>query len=876
MAENSNAILELSGIVALESSKNTPLKENESGTPSFNAINNNMSVMQIKDNCDQKLLVKHDRKSLESPIENNVTPKLNSHPIRKSSSIEKIINRFKKVRANVCESQFESKTIKEETVAVKVMNMDLKNKKLLPDLLEQSHSTDMVAELPDWTLFNSPDEKKKTRESLGTALGVNKIGIQVVAALGVGDRRQLRKQKSFTYKLLKRGLAKLMLPTSTSGLAPPLHSSMGLPPKLTFCIASRAVSHIMANRRTQATGGGRRSDYGRNDRGKTFASRPGVSPWQGGGPGTGLPNLLPLAGTEATLALANNLITNLLQSRQNPVPSLLDIPIRRDFGPELGRFDRGYGPNRMGNQGTFRRTGTYSRTGERINSNRKPFKPNEGQRNRQSSPKTDADSIKAKPIKSESTEESKETPKSETTSEVKKETPKTRYDDIDSQYLRCHICNKSMWDGRSFENHLSGRAHAIMMQKTAESYALTADTMRQEFKIREMKRTRKTGQQTPRDFYCAMCDMYAADGSTHRTTVGHRKLKKYLHPGCTSCHKEMPTRIELDEHRLTPEHLRNVQDKQEVLTKLKPEVMVISTLSMEQSYVRDDRLRKRRYSHADESKDKPEEGKDPKVKEEKDGEGAKGSTEGDVEMADKSEGNIKKEAEEPKKENTESENLVLDYKEGDDLSNFKSEMIPNYNTERAVGRSFLSPFKCVQCHLCHKLLDGEETADVHLRTWRHHQLFVRMLKEKAGLEGQQEANKRSSPDEREDDGNWKRRKTTPDHDRDNEQDDAEHDADAGDGDQANGNAVEQIKEEPSTTETNAAEETLDTTTEMKEESDWEKTVDEILEAEQDVKDVKEDTPIVKEKSPEIKPAPVESVRGRGGTPRGRGRGRRRY
>lgn len=67
--------------------------------------------------------------------------------------------------------------------------------------------------------------------------------------------------------------------------------------------------------------------------------------------------------------------------------------------------------------------------------------------------------------------------------EEKKEVPKTRYDDINPALLKCHICNKSMWDGRSFENHLSGRAHAIMMQKTAESYALTADTMRQEFKV---------------------------------------------------------------------------------------------------------------------------------------------------------------------------------------------------------------------------------------------------------------------------------------------------------------------------------------------------------------------------------------------------------
>ncbi|GBP65630.1 hypothetical protein EVAR_47235_1 [Eumeta japonica] len=33
-----------------------------------------------------------------------------------------------------------------------------------------------------------------------------------------------RKQKSFAYKLLKRGLANLMSPTSTSGVAPPLHT----------------------------------------------------------------------------------------------------------------------------------------------------------------------------------------------------------------------------------------------------------------------------------------------------------------------------------------------------------------------------------------------------------------------------------------------------------------------------------------------------------------------------------------------------------------------------------------------------------------------------------------------------------------------------
>lgn len=53
----------------------------------------------------------------------------------------------------------------------------------------------------------------------------------------------------------------------------------------------------------------------------------------------------------------------------------------------------------MGNHGNFRRTGNYNRAGERINMNRKPFRPNEGQRqHNKNSPKKETDS-KAKPVK---------------------------------------------------------------------------------------------------------------------------------------------------------------------------------------------------------------------------------------------------------------------------------------------------------------------------------------------------------------------------------------------------------------------------------------------------------------------------------------------
>ncbi|KAJ2941551.1 hypothetical protein O0L34_g14604 [Tuta absoluta] len=634
----------------------------------------------------------------------------------------------------------------------------------------------------------------------------------------------------------------------------------------------------MANRRPQQ-GGGRRMDF-RNDRNKNFG-RNSVSPWQGGGPGGGLPNILPLGSnsTEATLALASNLI-NLLQPRQAPVPSLLDMPIRRDFVPNMGRFDRGFMPNRMGNQ-NFRRTGNYNRSGERINNNRKPFRPNDGQRQQnKSSPKKEPDS-KAKPAKESDKQDGQDKDKAsekdvkvEKVAEDKKDAPKTRYDDIISQLLKCHICNKSMWDGRSFENHLGGRAHAIMMQKTAESYALTADTMRQEFKIREMKRTRKTGVHQSRDFYCAMCDMYASDGAAHRTTVGHRKLKKYLHPACTCCHKEMPTRIELDEHRLSAEHLRIMQEKQEFI-KPKPEVIALSTLSMEQSCLRDDRNRRRRRDS-----DKPD--AQDKDATNEDGVEVKKETDDTTQEEPKQDGE--------EKASVDKEDTILDYAEGDDLSEVSKEQFPTYSVSRGVGRSFLEPFSCVQCKLCRKLLDTEETAEVHVRTWRHHQLFLRLLHEKTqgkAQENQETAeteqpaddgntvNKRSLDSE--ESGNWKRRRTAP-ADQDAEQNG--HDDDT------------HVKEEPNTNEGDQNQESAEAETggaeaeaeaggwgedcdmpsadELEDWGDADKTNEDEKEDEAGPEPAAEPEP-----EPEAEAAEEPADKPPSASPRGRGRGRRR-
>lgn len=58
-----------------------------------------------------------------------------------------------------------------------------------------------------------------------------------------------------------------------------------------------------------------------------------------------------------------------------------------------------------------------------------------------------------------------------------------------------------------------------------------------------------------------MCDLYVVAEGAHRRSAGHQKLKRYLHPACNTCRQEMPTRIEFEEHRLTPAHMKVLQDK---------------------------------------------------------------------------------------------------------------------------------------------------------------------------------------------------------------------------------------------------------------------------------------------------------------------------
>ncbi|KAG8230037.1 hypothetical protein J437_LFUL015256 [Ladona fulva] len=143
---------------------------------------------------------------------------------------------------------------------------------------------------------------------------------------------------------------------------------------------------------------------------------------------------------------------------------------------------------------------------------------------------------------------------------------------IPQSLLFCHVCQKHMWDEHSFENHLKGRAHQLMMTKLEDSYRIKVELMRHELKVAEqqreieLERMKRQGKKinTSRE-YCMMCDLqFFGNLLVHRKTVRHQKLKAFLHPRCIPCNKEFATRVEWDKHRLTPYHLKKTAESRKV------------------------------------------------------------------------------------------------------------------------------------------------------------------------------------------------------------------------------------------------------------------------------------------------------------------------
>lgn len=203
MKEDTLPILEVSGIVALnrDSNQSTPREtcsleisrkvSDFNSMPSITGISNksfinctsNKTSLNEVVNKEIEIQVEVPKRNSEELCEEtkSETPASNTRLINKTGSLEKIINRFKKIRASVLpEVNLEAKdfkTIDEEKENLNMVNLELfkTNRTLLPDLLSPSCSTIMQRsndKIEHW--FDSDDDMPiRPRESLGTALGVD-------------------------------------------------------------------------------------------------------------------------------------------------------------------------------------------------------------------------------------------------------------------------------------------------------------------------------------------------------------------------------------------------------------------------------------------------------------------------------------------------------------------------------------------------------------------------------------------------------------------------------------------------------------------------------------------------------------------------------
>lgn len=283
----------------------------------------------------------------------------------------------------------------------------------------------------------------------------------------------------------------------------------------------------------------------------------------------------------------------------------------------------------------------------------------------------------------------------------------------------------------------------MMKDGVEESYRLRANMIRQEAKNEEqlktielerLKRMGKSAKGNQRREYCTMCDLhFFGHLSSHRKTDGHLQLKKFLHPRCGECAQEFSNRIDFDTHLLMPEHM-----KKAFLTKSnKPErrknALVISTEEEERKDLKEEK-EVRKQAAAARKKEAAEADGDEPMEEDAD---KTGNEAGDDESGDKADaddgGEDAEKADEDKAAEAavEAEDVILDFKEGDDVPVEVEGKIPKYNCTRQIGFSMLHKLDCFECHLCGRFFDTAVTAEIHSRTVTHHRNFVKFLNDKS-------------------------------------------------------------------------------------------------------------------------------------------------
>ncbi|XP_968783.4 zinc finger protein on ecdysone puffs isoform X2 [Tribolium castaneum] len=435
-----------------------------------------------------------------------------------------------------------------------------------------------------------------------------------------------------------------------------------------------------------------------------------------------------LAANPQQLALA---LSNLLQPQQqqmNNPPSLLSLNTSPAFSPHQDSRDSF---NRFGNRGRsdFRRNEPYNKNrsggwrqldsnkSSGNNRNRSSFTPRDNHKRSPNKPKFVKDDNKRKPEKKEekpkdekvdtidlSSEDIRDDDGAEETKRGWKEEKKTddskdeedepeeqkkeeeprdldgKYYGVPQKLLHCFVCNKDMWDGESFQKHIRGRAHKQMLDSLEESFHITVNILRENMRLSEEKRVIELNRmhrllknkfirkfQEP-ESHCNMCDLkFLGKIITHRKTEGHQRLKRFLHPNCDICGKEFPSRMDWVDHRLTPDHLRTLNE------------MI---------------------------------------------ENKAGGEDGDI-IEEELETDLEPLLEESLQ--MEEENPILEL--SDELNNLQNRM-PAYKKNRPLATQSLKPFSGFMCEICHRSFENENYAQAHLRTEAHYYAFIDAVKAK--------------------------------------------------------------------------------------------------------------------------------------------------
>jgi len=520
-------------------------------------------------------------------------------------------------------------------------------------------------------------------------------------------------------------------------------------------------------------GGGAGGRY--NNSGGYRAGGGSVNPWQSGSGSGPLPRQAQQGGhpPPAQLAMASNIISKLLTSSNS-----------------MSGGGYGGGPNRSGNWGSGPRMshmsmrqrqdghgGGFNKDNRRRGGGGDPHNRFSGGGRKSGGGTKDTD--KRKSAGKINDENKKGQNDRERTKEQLDADKKVSYVGVPSAVLYCHVCSKHMWDSESFEKHVRGRPHELMMNYLDEAYRMRVDFMRHQIKAvenqREIDLERVTnnkhksnsknaggssGSKPLLRSYCPMCDVrFYGPLTGHRKSDRHRKLKQFLHPECKLCDALFHTRLEMDEHKLTAGHLKKVSEMRHVEhPHLKDdEFDLIDMIKIEEEDQQDlDQIpvakKYEMLGDRDATKLKLElEGGSGEKHHRggKKGAGTKVATAADtaISTADKDQEEESKE----KKEEMDTSDVVATGEEStvEDVAdqstkedNAINESATNkenqpaaYDPKVAIGKELLVSSKGYVCRLCNCFLLDEQRVSIHCQTAAHYINYTTMTKMKEATSG---------------------------------------------------------------------------------------------------------------------------------------------